>query len=92
MKLPEHHSVHITHNQHKNYYEPLIEYLKDTRSGVDYTKDMDQEDLNECIKTDSLWEIQIYPRTPISFHWFAASTLERAVELVWEAFKEDRKG
>lgn len=82
--LPEHHSLHITHNQHKAYYETIPDYL----DGISAGKDILPEDLKECIERDSLWEVQLYPRTPISFYWVGAATFERACDLIKETMKK----
>jgi len=80
MKFPEHHLLYITHNEHRTNYESIEQYLK---SGcMNRLKDMNPEDVQKCIETDSIWEIQWYPRTPISFHWVGAATLERCFEII----------
>lgn len=77
MKLPPHKcSLHITHNQHKDYYDSIVEYVRH----------LDDEDLSPveraaCIATGEIWEIQWYPHTPVESYKVCASTLERALEL-----------
>lgn len=72
-------SLHITHNQHKDYYEPVEQYLNARHIEKD---DIEPEDRIEIIKQDSLWEIQWYPITPISFYSVYAATLERCFEII----------
>lgn len=79
MKWPKYMSLHITHNQHKDYYEKIEDYLNDGHIQPD---DILPEDREEVIKQNSLWEVQWYPVTPISFYYVAAATLERCMELI----------
>ncbi len=79
MKMPKHMSLHITHNQHKDYYEPIDRYLADRHIKPGYVL---PEDVEEIIKQDSIWEVQWYPITPISFYYVAAATLERCLEII----------
>jgi hypothetical protein len=83
--LPKHHSLHISHNQHKDYYEKLSDYIETRMESGDIAPD----DLKECLEKDELWEVQLYPITPISFYWAGAATLERACEITKEAMKQD---
>lgn len=80
--LPPHHELYITHNGHHSSYETMSDYLNH-----DFMRDdISYEDAQECLKTDSIWEIQIYPATPISFYKTAAATFERAMELLLENY------
>lgn len=68
-------SMSIEHNDHKNVYEKLSDYL----AAMTKNNELTQEEYDRCIKTDELWEIRIYPNTPISFHYVCAPTLEEAI-------------
>ena len=79
IKFPHHMSLSIEHNQHKNYYEKLEDYLKND-GGLPRSKHLTSEEYKKCIETDELWEIQFYPISPISFHYIAAPTLYEALD------------
>jgi hypothetical protein len=77
--LPKHEaSLHITHNQHKAYYEPIEEYLRD--------RNIDDEDWatptskERAIQTNNLWELQWYPNTPVGFNIVYGATLEEVIK------------
>jgi len=54
IKLPAHKAgLFISHNEHRNYYESIADYL-----GRDYVGDFESpESRARCIATDELWEI-----------------------------------
>lgn len=79
MKFPKHLSLHITHNQHEDYYEKIEYYLKSRHIE---SADLFPEDKEEIIRTNSIWEIQWYPVTSISFYFVAAATFERCMEII----------
>lgn len=74
MKLPKHAcGLYISHNQHKDSYEPADEFLALTPERDIWES---QEDRLQAIKANEIWELQWYPITPISFYVIRASTLE----------------
>lgn len=85
MKFPKHLTLHINHNDHESSYEKIEDYLKDRHIKPE---DILPEDREQIIRTNSIWEVQWYPRTPISFYYVAAATLERCLEIInsqeWE--------
>lgn len=79
--LPPHKaSLHLTHNQHKAYYETVEVYLRDN----DMLEFRSAEEQQACIDTNEIWELQWYPNTPISFYAIAAPTLEALIEYAKE--------
>lgn len=76
--FPKHEIVlHITHNQHRVYYETIEQY----EAGREYVGDWaTPEERAKAIATDSLWQLQWYSRTPVGFNEVWASTLEAALE------------
>lgn len=75
--LPEHQaSLHITHNQHKSYYEKADEYLRDRKC------DAPDDVIKAMILANSIWEIQWYPDTPIGFNIVYGATLTQALEQI----------
>lgn len=81
MKFPKHHQMYISHNEHRTNYESVEQYFSGGY-GKRNKEDILPEDLKECIKEDEIWEIQWYPKTPISFHHVAAASLERCLEII----------
>jgi len=87
MKLPRHNgSLYITHNEHINYYVTVDEMIESCHPAVD-DKDyfVSEEDMQKCIDTNELWELQWYPDSPIGFYKVCGSSLEivlaRALEI-----------
>lgn len=70
--------LHLTHNQHKDYYEPIAEYVQNEEQNGPFK---DEGAKARCIATDEIWELQWYPRTPVGFNRIAAPTFEEA--LAW---------
>ena len=82
IELPPHHQLYITHNAHRTNYESVSDYVSRYPHMM---SDMSKNEFDKCILADEIWEIKLYPITPISFFWVAASTFERALELINEA-------
>lgn len=83
MNLPEHKaSLHITHNQHKAYYQPIEEYIIETEIRDSEWANTDSR--QKAIKTDSLWELQWYPNTPAGFNRVYGATLDGVLQKAHE--------
>lgn len=80
--LPPHHQLYITHNGHNTGYETIIDYLSAS------LREIDTQDLQKMIESNCIWEVQLYPHTNFCFYWSAASTLQRAIELIMENYKD----
>lgn len=77
MKWPKHHSLNISHNEHKSIYIPIGNYLmRDYFRGIDLT----DEDREKIIETDEIWECQFYQHAPSLFIFIVVPTWERLVE------------
>lgn len=74
----------IEYNDHKSVYESVSDYLN-TREAMEVAGYQD-DDLAAMIESDTIWSIQIYPRTPIAFYIARASTFERALQMINEDF------
>lgn len=64
----------MTHNEHKNYYETVKEFI--ANQDIELTED----EYDKCVINDELWILQWYPDTPIGFYNIAGSTLEYVLE------------
>jgi len=78
--LPEHKaSLDIVHNQHLGYYQSAAEYVDEDRLTWKNTEAKDR-----AIATNTVWELQWYPETPVGFLCVAAPTLLELIELAQE--------
>ena len=78
MMFPKHSHFSLEHNPHKACYETINEYL----DGLDERiNTIEPTELKKCLELNELWVLQIYPTTPIGFYWFAASNLEKLLEM-----------
>lgn len=79
LKLPEHKcGLYITHNEHKNYYLSVEEYIADDISQrCDW---LNEEAKAKAIATNEVWTLQWYPNTPVGFNCVAAPTLEELLD------------
>lgn len=76
--LPKHKaSLHLQHNDHKNYYENLENWIRDN-DWCDWEND---EAKRRAIETDECWTLQWYPETPVGFCAVAAPSLEECLAL-----------
>lgn len=71
-------SLHLIHNQHKDYYETCEKYLKDSRDDMEDWKN--EECRKRAIETNELWELTWYPTTPIGSYTIYAPTFEELIE------------
>jgi hypothetical protein len=73
--MPECLSYSLEYNPHKRYYEPVT-----SACPLDFF--ISEEELDKCIKLDTVYVLHIYVHTPIGFNAYAASTLEAIMEKV----------
>jgi len=77
IKLPRHKaSLQITHNQHKDFYEDIEEYISNLALLDDDLMDDYGDILQKCIDNDSIWEMTWYPDTPIGSYKTFSDTFE----------------
>ena len=85
MILPKHQAgLYLTHNEHKDVYETVKEWIEDAHPAYDTDDFISQEDMQKCIDTDDCWSLQWYPHTPISFHKVRGSSLELVLKRAME--------
>jgi hypothetical protein len=81
MNLPEHKaSLSITHNQHKDYYQTVDEYINNELDPYEHYDFENKEQREKCVRTNEIWEMQWYPNTPVGFNSIAAPTLEELLD------------
>lgn len=71
MKLPEHVSLWIQHNEHRSVYESIEQYVM--HLDCDW---IDEDDMQKCIATNEIWEATWFHQAPGGAHYVAASSLE----------------
>lgn len=79
-------NLYIEYNDHKSSYETVEEYIEERD-----IKDEEIIDKEECIKKDTLYSLQVYPKTPIGFYKIYGSSLEKTIEILDEYFREKGK-
>ena len=64
IRFPKHNaSLWITHNEHTTNYESIAEYLVDVP-----IEELSVKEKQLCIDTNSIWEMQVYDKTPVGFY------------------------
>jgi len=85
-KLPEHKcGLYLSHNEHRDYYEPVATWLENYESMGGGPQWKDDEAKQRAIDTDECWVLQWYPETPIGCCQIAAPTLEEVLDLARES-------
>ena len=87
-------TVHLTVNQHRNYYESVqdrINYL----DSVECPIQIEATVLDTMISTDTMIELQFYPDTPIGsyciYHHDLDSALDEALACFSENYNKENK-
>ena len=78
----------FTFNQHRSYYETVIDHVRDRGDGADDFLG-GQEDFDEAIRTDTLIELHWYPDTPVGFYNVYSSSLQRILDKILMEGKSD---
>lgn len=74
--FPEHKcGLFLTHNEHKNYYQPLAEFIEERWADGEQPWGS-PEQKQKSLDTDELWVLQWYADTPIGSYEVWAATLE----------------
>ena len=77
INFPKHDAaLYLTHNDHKSVYETVKKMIESDHPAVDKDYFVSDEDMQKCIDTNELWELQWYPHTPVGFIKVCGSTLE----------------
>lgn len=69
--------LHLTHNNHKDYYETVEQYF--TNPWMEDTT-VSPEEMERMVETDEIWELQWYPDTPIGSYKVIAATFEEVLK------------
>lgn len=83
IKFPEHKAgLTLNHNQHKNVYETVEEYINKNSQYYDDESWATPTSKKRAIETDELWELHWYPNTPIGFNTAFGAALEEVLNYV----------
>ena len=67
-KWPRHAaSLHLTHNQHKAYYQTVAQSIEQDDHGYQADCWVSKEQKAKAIATNECWTLQWYPNTPVGF-------------------------
>lgn len=77
--------VYLTRDDHAANYVTAKEWIEE------YVPEQFKDDPPEAIKAmkdaNTIWSLQIYPHTPVGFHWWHRATLEEVIDAAMEHFK-----
>lgn len=77
LKWPKHNaSLHLTHNEHKSYYETVAQAIEGETHGYSNDCWVSEEQKQKAINTNDCWTLQVYPNTPVGFWMLAAADLD----------------
>ena len=85
MKFPAHKcGLYLTHNEHKDVYLTVVEWLDDRGGG--HVRWPDETERQKAIETNDVWSLQWYPNTPLACYCIGAASFDRLMELAaeWE--------
>lgn len=68
--LPAHKcGLYLTHNEHKDVYDTVERFY-------DIEEFYSEEDYKKCCKTQDVWALQWYPKTPVGSYKICGSSIE----------------
>lgn len=80
--LPPHEaSLTLTHNEHKDMYQPVEEWISEHEDNNTFDW-VSVESRRLAIETNSVWVLHWYPTSPVGFCAFAAHDLNLLLERV----------
>lgn len=77
--------VHVSINQHRDYYETVESYFLDNP----HLEGIDKDVYHKMIELNTVVEIQYYPRTPVCFEVVYHYDLETAINEAIESFNSE---
>ncbi len=73
--------VHLTVNQHRDYYQTVDDFLHERNSFGD-GEDIPPDVWAECVRTDTIIDLQVYPHTPIGSYNVYHYDLDTALDII----------
>lgn len=83
-------SYELRYNEFASFYETVE---GERKNQPDYYSGVDPDAWARCVATKTIWILQVYPRTPVSFVLFIGDTLEYVCGLceAWQAEEYGRR-
>lgn len=75
---------YISHNEHLVYYETIEQHMVSTGKMQLVCNAQMEAVLAACVEADELWEITVYPNTPIGFNYVIGPTYAAALAALLE--------
>lgn len=72
--------VHLTINQHRDYYETVEQYFKSNPITEEDLEDIDKDIYEKMKELNTIIELQFYPDTPIGSYKIYHYDLEMVIE------------
>ena len=79
--------LYLSHNEPKDVYETVKQNIEDGRYRPENF--VSKEDMQKCIDSDDIWELQWYPDTPIGSYIILGSNLKIVLEKALEISNEE---
>lgn len=77
IQWPKHEaSLHLTHNEHKSYYQTVQQRIDDGDHGMTDDCWVSPEQRQKAIDTNECWTLQWYPDTPVGFCILSAADID----------------
>lgn len=78
MQMPEHKAgLFLAHDEHKLFYQDAAEWI-DEQGSIVWAAEGERE---RAIETDSVWDLQWYPDTPVGSYRVLGATLDAVLEV-----------
>lgn len=78
-------AVHLTINDHRSCYESVLDHIKNCMQD-DMTGEIPPTVLDKMVETDTVIQLQFYPRTAIGFfvvfHYDIAAAIQKGIEII----------
>jgi len=72
--------VHISINEHRNYYDTVESYFKSNFINEEDFKDIEANVYEKMKELDTIVQLQYYPNTPVGFYIIYHYDLEKAID------------
>lgn len=82
IEFPKHLTLTLLHDDHKNYYMTVQDAIDD--KDYDIKDWISSSQLKKSLENDSVWSLQIYPRTLIGSYRYLAYDLDELLKFVME--------
>lgn len=76
----------LTFNEHRNCYQTVAGHISGLRDAGFDDDELSEAEAAECIRLDQIWDLHVYPTTPVGFHKFIAPTFEALMVKVRRAY------